>query len=107
MGGKSSYSGPSAAEIEDRNTGLEDKWTEQRNVEEAQKEAFELQLEQEFELLAEGDKAREVQDELSEREGAAGVLSAGQTGFKRDSKSKEELVSLLAEEEEDSILGGI
>ncbi len=107
MGGKSNYSGPSAAEVTDRNTGLEDKWTEQRNVEEAQAEAFDKQLEQEFLLLAEGDKAREVQDELHEREGAAGVLANGQVGFKRDGKAtKEELVTLLAEDEED-ILGGM
>jgi len=107
MGGKSSYSGPSASEISDRNTGLKNRWTEERNVEEAQKEAFEKQLEQEFKLLAQSDQARDVSDELKEREGASAVLSSGQSGFKRDRTTKEERVSLLAEEDENTILGGI
>lgn len=108
MGGKGgSYSGPSATEIAARDEGLRSKWTEQANVKEAQKEAFQKQLEQEFELKAQGDKARDVKSELKSREGAKAVLSNSQVGFRRDSKqAKDELVSLLSDEDE-QVLGGM
>lgn len=97
MGGKSGgYSGPSGAEIATRDQGLKDRWTEEARVKEAQEEAFQLQLKQEMEALAAGDKEREIKTELESREGAA-ALSASNVGYKRTPTATEEdeILSLL------------